>query len=260
MSDEVRSALIIYFSQTGNTERVAKAVVTGLQARGVEVRLAKLLEIAPQEAARYDLLGLGTPVFYYKEPVLVREFIARLPAAQRKPAFSFITCGGNPVNTLRRMQKQLRQRGYTVVNSFECPGYDTYPLHLRTFREWGRPSADDLHDAEAFGERLPSECRWWREEPQFALPHYRLVGGKYFFLSLILRGKQMEKILPAPKVTESLCTRCGTCAKYCPARAIRLDPYPKSSDACIWCYLCERVCPWQAHELNWDKLRKRMHG
>ena len=259
VSEEVRSAFIVYFSQTGNTEQVAEAVGRGLRGRGVKVKMARLLEADPQEAAECDVLGLGTPVFYYKEPILVRRFIGRLPVARRKPAFTFITHGGNPVNTLARMQKHLARRGYTVVNSFSCHGYDSYPMFLRVFRQWGAPTAEDLRDAEAFGERLPSECRWFREEPRFALPRYRFVGGKYFLFSLLFSGRRMKRFFPAQKVNESLCKQCGLCVRNCPARAIRLAPYPQVSDACIWCYLCERICPWQAFEVDWSGLRKRMH-
>lgn len=255
---ETGSVLLATFSQTGNTRRVAEAIARGLEAKAHKVRVVDLLKASPEEAADYPILGIGTPVFYYKEPEPVRRFIAALPRAGRKAAFTFITHGGNPVNTLRRMQKQLAARGYTVVNSFSCTGYDTYPMFFRVFREWGHPSESELAEAQDFGERLAGECRWFRDEQRFARPKYRFVGGKYLVLSLLCRGGMMKKLFPALVVDEALCTRCGTCARSCPAEAIMLAPYPKVDSRCIWCYQCERLCPQQAFVTDWSRLRKKM--
>jgi len=258
MSEPSRSALVITFSQTGNTQQVAEAIGRGLRGRGVAVTSRDLPEARPEEVAEHDILGIGTPVFYYREPEPVKAFLARLPRARRKPAFTFITHGGNPVNTLRRMQKQLGARGYTVVNSFSCPGYDTYPMFFRVFRQWGRPNEQDLADAEAMGGRLPDECRWLTDEKRFATPKYPFVGGQMFVRSLVCRGGMMKRLFPALEVDPEVCTRCGECARTCPAGAITLDPTPTISDDCIWCYQCERICPVQAFRTDWTKLREKM--
>jgi len=259
MSDPTTSkALVVHFSQTGATRRVAEAAAAGLRAGGMQCTVAELLKTDPAEAAAYDVVGIGTPVFYYKEPPIVRRFIGLLPAADKKPAFTFITHGGNPVNTLRRMQKRLARRGYTVVNSFACNGFDSFPMYLKSFREWGRPSEDDLAAARDFGERLPGECRWLRDEPRFATPRYPFVGGKYFLLSHVLQGGMMKRTFPNHVVDPDVCTRCGLCARNCPTGAIRLDPLPTVNDDCIWCYLCERICPVQAYANEWAPLRKKM--
>jgi ferredoxin/flavodoxin len=251
-------AMIFYFSQTGNTERVALGVGRGLEAAGGTCRTVALAEARPEMAAEADLVGIGAPVFYYKEPTVVRDFIARLPAARRKPAFTFITHGGNPVNTLRRMQKQLARRGYTVINSFTALGYDTYPMYFKSFREWSRPNADELRLAAEFGGRLPGEVRRFREERHFALPRYKFVGGPYFFRSLVCRGGMMKRIFPRLAADEKICTRCGTCRKNCPTGAITLAPYPQIDNKCMWCYLCERICPVQAFTTDWEPIREKL--
>jgi len=50
-------------------------------------------------------------------------------------------------------------------------------------------------------------------------------------------------------VDEKKCIQCGLCAKKCPAKAIRLDPYPIiNRKKCIRCFCCMEVCP--KHALN----------
>jgi len=251
-------ALLVYFSQTGNTERVALSITRGLETVGISCRTVPLAEARPEMAAEADLLGIAAPVFYYKEPTLVRDFIARLPAASKKPAFTAITHGGNPVNTLRRLQKQLARRGYPVLKSFTALGYDTYPMYFKSFREWGRPDADELQRAADFGAHLSGDVLRFREDKSFPLPRYQFVGGPYFFRSLICQGGMMKRIFPRLVADEKLCTRCGTCRKNCPTGAITLAPFPKIDDKCMWCYLCERICPVQAFTPDWEPMRKKM--
>jgi MinD superfamily P-loop ATPase len=45
------------------------------------------------------------------------------------------------------------------------------------------------------------------------------------------------------KVSESRCTRCGRCQKYCASNAITLNPYPQFSSACTGCWGCYNICP-----------------
>jgi uncharacterized protein (DUF362 family) len=52
-------------------------------------------------------------------------------------------------------------------------------------------------------------------------------------------------------VDEGKCVKCGICAKYCPAKAIRLAPYPViNRKKCIRCFCCMEVCPKHALSLK----------
>lgn len=45
----------------------------------------------------------------------------------------------------------------------------------------------------------------------------------------------------------SKCTKCGTCERQCPVKAIKLDPYQKCDHKkCILCLCCIEVCPAKA--------------
>lgn len=52
---------VIYWSGTGNTEAMAKAVAEGVQAAGAEADLFTVHEITAADAAKYDRLALGCP-------------------------------------------------------------------------------------------------------------------------------------------------------------------------------------------------------
>ena len=54
-------AAVIYWSQTGNTQRMAEAVAEGVRSAGGEAELFPVAGIAPEEALSYSRLALGCP-------------------------------------------------------------------------------------------------------------------------------------------------------------------------------------------------------
>lgn len=48
-------------------------------------------------------------------------------------------------------------------------------------------------------------------------------------------------------VDEKKCVKCGTCAKHCPTKSIKLCPYPTiNKKTCIRCFCCIEICPQDA--------------
>jgi flavodoxin I len=60
--------LILYYSRTGNTERMASAVAEGARTNGnVEVDVE--YHVDPEDLARYDALIVGTSTYYHDMPI-----------------------------------------------------------------------------------------------------------------------------------------------------------------------------------------------
>ena len=253
--------LVVYFSQTGNTEAVAEAIAEGLSdASAGPIDVRPIEEVGPDDWLAYQALGLGTPVFYYHEPPNVRDWIkALVHSARPVPVFTFNTNGGNPCNTLRRMQKFLRAKGGRVLDSFECFGYDTYPIFLKSFRRWGHPSEADLSDAAAFGEAFAAKARAFLAGERVAEARYDFVGGRLFRLSWICRKPFLDRFFPKLNLVPDLCTQCGACARACPTDNIVLQPDPVFRNRCIHCYLCERVCPANAIQCDWQRWTEKQN-
>ncbi len=57
----LKSALVIYYSNTGNTEKVANAIKDGLEDVGFKVDLKKPQEAAEIDFFGYDLVCVGSP-------------------------------------------------------------------------------------------------------------------------------------------------------------------------------------------------------
>jgi len=56
--------LVVYYSRTGNTEKMAKLVAAGARSTGVEVVLKPLAEVKAADLLNYDGLIFGSPTYY----------------------------------------------------------------------------------------------------------------------------------------------------------------------------------------------------
>lgn len=73
--------------------------------------------------------------------------------------------------------------------------------------------------------------------------------------------------VPRPVIDESLCTKCGTCVKVCPATPKAVDfrtggkdlPPSYDYDACIRCYCCQELCPERAISVYVPPVGRLIH-
>ena len=67
--------LIIYWSATGNTEKVVNAIQKGLVSEKVTPKVIKLPEAEEVELYEYDLVFIGTPSYSWQAPKPVQKYI-----------------------------------------------------------------------------------------------------------------------------------------------------------------------------------------
>jgi flavorubredoxin len=68
-------AAVLYWSQTGNTEKVALAINEALQAAGVQASLQRTDQAADLDFFAYDLICLGFPSYQWSPPQPVDQFL-----------------------------------------------------------------------------------------------------------------------------------------------------------------------------------------
>ena len=65
-------AVVAYHSESGNTQKLALAIASGLGTRAVSIEAVEI-----QELQGYDLICIGTPVNYGAPTRQVRDFSSR---------------------------------------------------------------------------------------------------------------------------------------------------------------------------------------
>jgi NAD(P)H dehydrogenase (quinone) len=58
------NVLIIYHSRTGNTAKMAQAIVAGAKSSGVEVMIKKVGDVSLEELKKADGIIIGSPTYY----------------------------------------------------------------------------------------------------------------------------------------------------------------------------------------------------
>jgi hypothetical protein len=78
-------AIIIYWSKTGNTEKVAQAIEEALEEAGIEVSLKRVEDAGEVDFYGYDLVCVGFPSYQWRPPKPMDAFLnSKLKAYRRQ--------------------------------------------------------------------------------------------------------------------------------------------------------------------------------
>jgi flavodoxin/ferredoxin len=255
-------AIVVYYSQTGNTKKVAQAIHKGISQTGEQCDLARLKDVEPQELTGYDLIGLGSPAIHARELPNVTAFMNHMESLDGKHAFSFCTHGVSPGFYISRTVSALISRGLIVIGWNDWFGAAWHPLLPKPYFTDGHPDEIDLKEAEDFGREMAERSR-------------RIYQGETQLIPTLPKGKEYDEIYrpihEVPqyfqrllnqvefKVNKDKChyPKCTYCMDNCPTGAIDLSASPPIFDrGCDLCWLCEQTCPNGAIEIDYEPLAR----
>jgi flavodoxin/NAD-dependent dihydropyrimidine dehydrogenase PreA subunit len=146
-------SIVVYFSQTGNTEKVGKAIAAGIEQVTGQCDATEIRKVSPRGLKDYDLIGIGSPVFG-QCPDNVLEFGRQLKFVGGKHAFAFCTHGTSPKRFYPFLYPVLKARGLVLLGNADWYG-DCFLLHMpQPYPTVGHPDDIDLAEAEEFGREM----------------------------------------------------------------------------------------------------------
>jgi len=240
--------LIAYFSQAGSTAKVAEAIARGLRDHGFDVDLFSLTRGKVPQLQGYDLLGLGSPVYYYRQPFNVIDFVSGLPLLNGLPAFTFNTYATYQCDASREIIKAVMKKHGRPIGHYSCRGSGTFLGYAKLGYVFSpdHPKDTALADARAFGELMAARATTVStvklDLPRAAPFIYRT---ERFLSSRWLAAHIYSRLF---KVDREKCSKCGLCEKVCPTANIRKgrSGHPVWGRRCILCQTCESKCPKDA--------------
>ena len=248
--------LLLYFSQTGNTKKVTDQIAQGIRSKKGRCTISPLKGFDTSRLQEYDLVGLGFPVFYYKEPFNVRDFMESLPPLSQQHWFIYVTHANAIGETLPLASKRLQEKGAIVVGYSNTYADTTVPFYPKPLYLHGHPDETSLREAIEFGEEVVELSERIEGPDSELIPEPYPVSSMYFKeQSKKLTPEYVSKIMPHYSIDKERCIECGSCMDGCPVDGIDVfsDP-PRIQDPCIHCWRCVNVCPTLAIEADWSML------
>jgi flavodoxin I len=182
------AVLIAYYSETGNTAQVARAIGEELESQGCEVHLRGIREITPDILAAYDLVFVGSACHDAGLAQPVKMFLDQIPSSPAFKLAGFATHASNTPEGGER-QRELHERwasgcersfrhvsqekGITFLGYFGCQGAPSPPIEwfihntiVTNEDEWAayihearkHPDEDDLRRAKEFAQEALAQC------------------------------------------------------------------------------------------------------
>lgn len=244
--------LIAYYSQTGNTQKIARAIRDGMRGAGQEVTLKFLPKVSFAELGSYDVIGFGSPVWYEMPPNL-RRFVEEMPRLDGKAAFSFCTHGTMPDLYFPLAVPRLQEKGLNVLGWKGWYANCSIQIFPEPYYTAGHPDEQDLAEAGEFGREicgLAKQVLAGHEEllppapapammPMHANAAIDHLGGFHNVHGKLVRDAD-----------KCLYPNCRICMDFCTMGYIDFESTPQRfgdcGDACDdrhGCTYCEMLCP-----------------
>lgn len=241
------------FSATNNTLKIGKIIRKKLKKIGAEVKFFNItdrgIRLNPININQFGGLILGSPVYAWRSPKPVREWIQTLNGGSKMCAM-FFTYGGIHVGAAHHDTKLLLEKqGFEVIASAEFVAKHTYNLGGWDLNV-NRPNEDDFEVARQFAQIIYD--RFAGEDNTISIipnPHISENTLNKVKLSVELGVKP-------PRFKKDKCNSCKVCENLCPTGAIDGDNKKINRDKCIRCFRCIVNCPETA--LKAPDLRKQL--
>jgi flavodoxin/ferredoxin len=233
-------SLIIYFSQNNTTFRVAENIAEGLRRAGYTTDMCNVKDESCPDLCDYDLVGLGAPVYYFRPPFNIQQFVRELPNLNKQRFFVFLLYANYPWNTYEFVKSALLRKGADIVGYFQCRGASHYLGYIKLGYQFSlnHPTVEELAQAEEFGFKVGNHQPFFVDYLHSPIIYRieRLLTSEWLAQSIY------SKLF---KVDKQKCHKCGLCMKVCPTKNIikGKNDFPIWRRNCLLCAMCEAKCP-----------------
>ena len=242
--------LILYFSGTGHTKRVAVKWREELLKLEHEVSLHSIEDIKPNDLNldNFDLLGIGFPIHAFNTPQIVMDYFKDIRSTKSLEAFNFMVSGeylrlnhsaGN------RLKRLLKKKNIKITNEYH---------YLMPYNIIFRHTEDIAYKMDSYMRQMVAidAANLLNERHQLKKCH--LMGWATFMLRIEhpfthTNGKHF-------KIDSTKCIKCMKCINTCPTANIKYqDGKFGFANKCILCMRCSFNCPTDAFKIgmlnNW---------
>lgn len=248
-----QKALVVWYSQTGHTERYARQIADIWMRQGVSVHTHRLRFGDEADVSGHDLIAIGTPVHYLDVPQNVGNWMVKMGSLQGVGVASFVSYGGKgdgQHNAAFSLLAGMVEKGGVALGMDTFGNMSTYPPtwsmgnQARILKYRHKPDKATYGQVRAFAMSVLEQ--YTRGVGIEAKSHPGFMG---LFKGDVSRTLS-KATLGRHTIDTGRCIRCGTCVRTCPVDAINLDIPRIDTERCILCFGCVNNCPTGAHAMT----------
>lgn len=244
----MKKVLIVYFSQGETTAKIAEQIKKGITDENYDANLYNIQDGKPPDINQYEIVGIGFPVYIFRPPFNVMDYIKNLPDLNGMPFFIFLLYGTYPGVAGNIARKALSKKGGKEIGYTCYMGEDYFIGYLKRgyLLSLGHPTEKELSNAYAFGQDviLHATGKGYMKPPYDPQPGLIYNIERWTTLRPMVNHLYTHFFI----VKKKKCDSCGICIKKCPTGNITMNKksFPTWGRNCISCWYCEMSCPLEA--------------
>jgi ferredoxin/flavodoxin len=260
-TNDPKRAIVIWFSETGNTERAGRLIAKRWEMGGVKSDAYDYRDFDIRKISDYDLIALGCPVYNLDIPIPFKAWLEKMPPVKNIPVASFVTFGGpgdNQHNTACALLEIASEKGGIPAGMTKFGNMSTFAPTWslgnseRILKYRHKPDESTYNEIREFAARILKAVRDGRKfeiDTEFNLME---------MFSFLMTPSLSKLAISDHRIDPEKCIKCGTCVKKCPTGAIDLKNNKVDTGKCIACMGCVNNCPVQAVKMKF--IGKPVYG
>lgn len=233
--------LILYFSGTGNTKRIAEIMQQVFISRNSLCRIIPIEDITRSnehpDFSQWDKIGIGYPVHAMDAPQIIYDLLDSLPKSH-KDYFLFKTAGSSmfSAGSTLRIRERMANLGFRLCHE---------QLYVMPPNSFGTVSPVKVEKRyQSCRELAICSCEEILSETPHRIPEAPLRELCYAFARMEKHG---AKQATRRWTVNADCTLCELCVRECPTENIKIvEGQFEFSNKCLLCLRCWWNCPTRA--------------
>lgn len=226
---------LIYFSATGTTQTIARAIGGGM---GLPMTEHSVLPEQPCDTTikSNEIALFAVPVYSGRVPAVVAQQMKRFHGESTSAIIAVVYGNRDFDDALIELRDIVQSCGFSVISAGAFVAqHSIFPLVGHN-----RPNGLDLEIAKEFGKSSVENLASWAQISDLPLIEVRGNTAYRDVVSIPLHPKSSKR-----------CNGCGICAKKCPVEAINpLSLRKTDKKRCISCARCIAGCPQKARKFD----------
>ena len=223
----------MYFSPTGTTEKIVTCIADSLSEEQAKRYDFTLPAVRGKKASfgADDIVVFGVPVYAGRVPNVLLKYLNTVEGGGAKAVPVVLYGNRNYDDALIELCHILEEDGFDTIAAGAFVGEHSFSRKLAA----GRPDEKDIEFAKDFASKIDitktGPVKVKGEDP---------IRG--YYQPQDRHGNPINILKVKPKTSDA-CVKCGLCARVCPMGSISPEDVTQFTGICIKCGACVKKCP-----------------